>query len=95
MTIIPIRDRIVVKKADEVKQTTSGLYIPDTSAEKPDRGTVIAVGTGRINQDGTTAPIVIEVNDVVVFQRGVGQVVKVDGEEYLVMTEGDVLAKVK
>lgn len=94
-TLYPIRDRIVVKKAEELKQTASGLYIPETSAERPDRGVVVAVGSGRVNPDGTVVPMEVEVGDTVVFQNGFGQLVKVNGEEFLVMNESDILARVK
>lgn len=90
----PIRDRIVIKRDEEVKQTASGIFIPDTTTNKPERGVVLAVGTGKVKPNGEILPLEIAVGDVVIFAKGAGQVVKVDGEELLIMTEADILTKV-
>lgn len=93
--LFPIRDRIVVKRDEQMTQTPSGLFIPDTNTSKPDRGTVLAVGTGRVKPDGSILEMEIKAGDVIIFAKGAGQVVKVDNEELLIMTEADVLSRVQ
>jgi len=95
MQINPILDRIVVKKSDLAKKTESGLFIPNTSTERPDRGVVLAVGPGKEDKNGVVKPLQIQVNDVVIFAKNSGQEVKVDGEEFLILSEPEVLAIVK
>jgi len=91
----PLEDRIVVKALDETTQTTpSGIIIPDTAKEKPQEGEVIAVGPGRF-EDGTRVPMDVKVGDRVIYSKYGGTEVKVEGEEYLILTARDVLAVIK
>jgi chaperonin GroES len=91
MQIRPLYDRIIVKRVEQQRQTASGIVIPDTAAEKPEQGEVTAVGSGRLMQDGTVRPLQVKTGDRVLFGKYAGQTVKLDGEEYLVMREEDVL----
>jgi chaperonin GroES len=91
MQIRPLYDRIIVKRIDPLRQTTSGIVIPDTAAEKPEQGEVLAVGAGRRMQDGSVRPLHLHPGERVLFGKYAGQAVKVDGEELLVLREEDVL----
>jgi chaperonin GroES len=91
MQIRPLYDRIIVKRLEEERQTTSGIVIPDTAKEKPEQGEVIAVGHGRLLQDGTTLPLQVKAGEKVLFGKYAGQTVKIDDEEFLVLKEEDVL----
>ena len=91
MNIRPLNDRIIVKRVKEERKTASGIVIPDTAAEKPDQGEVIAVGTGKVLDDGKIRKIDIKVGDRVLFAKYAGQAVNVKGEEVLVMREDDVM----
>lgn len=91
MNIRPLYDRIIVKRIDQEKQTASGIYIPDTAKEKPEQGEVVAVGTGRLMQDGNLQPLLVKQGETVLFGKYSGQTVKLEGEEYLVLKEEDVL----
>ena len=93
-TLQPLRGNIVVKPIEAMKQTASGILIPDSSTEKPEQGTVIAVGSGKILPDGSILPMEITVGANIVYHRNTGQKVKIDGEEYLIMKEEDLLAVV-
>ena len=90
MKIRPLHDRVIVKRLEEELKTASGIVLPDSAAEKPDQGTIIAVGTGRILEDGKVRPMSIKAGDRVLFGKYAGQTVKVDGEELLVMREEDI-----
>ena len=92
MTLLPLYDRIIVKRLDQETKTASGIVIPDAAAEKPDQGEVLAVGTGRVSDDGKIRALTVKKGDVVLFGKYSGQAVKVDGEELLVMREDDVMA---
>ena len=94
MKLKPIRDRIVVQVLEAETVTKSGLVIPDAAAEKPSQGDVLAVGTGKIAEDGTIVPMVIQTGDRVLFSKTAGQKVKIDNQEYLIMREEDVMAVV-
>jgi chaperonin GroES len=94
MKLKPIRDRIVVQMLEAETVTKSGLVIPDAAAEKPSQGDVLAVGTGKIAEDGTIVPMVIQTGDRVLFSKTAGQKVKIDDQEYLIMREEDVMAVV-
>jgi len=94
MKLKPIRDRIVVQVLEAETVTKSGLVIPDAAAEKPSQGDVLAVGTGKIAEDGAVVPMVIQTGDRVLFSKTAGQKVKIDGQEYLIMREEDVMAVV-
>ena len=91
MKIRPLHDRVIVKRLDEEKKTASGIVIPDTAAEKPDQGKVIAIGNGKILEDGKVRPLDVKVGDKVLFGKYSGQTVKVSGEELLVMREEDIM----
>lgn len=92
MKINPIRDKILVKVEDKEATTASGIVIPDNFAEKPLKGKVIAVGTGKIAEDGTIIPLVIKEGDSVLFSKHSGQTVKVEDTEYLIMIEDEIMA---
>src|SRR3954462_14553167 len=96
MKLRPLHDRVIVKRLENETKTASGIVIPDTAAEKPDQGEVLAVGPGKRNEKngGFIAPNV-KVGDRVLFGKYSGQTVKVDGDELLVMTEGDLFAVVE
>lgn len=91
MKIRPLYDRIIVKRVEQQRTTASGIVIPDSAAEKPEQGEVIAVGSGKLLQDGTRRPLQVKVGDQVLFGKYAGQTVKVDGDELLVMREEDVM----
>ncbi len=93
-TLQPLGDRIVVKAVEQETQTKSGIYIPDSAKERPQEGSVIAVGPGRVNDDGTRMTMDVAVGDVVIYSKFAGTEFEEDGEEYLIMKETDVLAKV-
>jgi chaperonin GroES len=95
MKIRPLHDRVIVKRLDEEKKTASGLIIPDTAAEKPDQGEVVAVGKGKRDDDGKLIPIDIKVGDRVLFGKYSGQTVRVKGDELLVMREEDIMGVVE
>jgi chaperonin GroES len=92
MKIRPLHDRLIVKRQEEERTTASGIVIPESaSAEKPDQGTVQAIGNGKILENGTSRALDVKVGDKVLFGKYAGQSVKVDGEELLVMKEEDVM----
>ena len=95
MKIRPLHDRIIVKRLEEERKTASGIVIPDTAAEKPDQGEVLAIGKGKILEDGNTRPLDLKVGDKILFGKYSGQSVKVKGEELLVMREEDVMGVVE
>ena len=89
----PLEDRIVVKPSEEEQTTTSGIVIPDTAKEKPQEGSVVAVGPGRF-EDGQRVPLDVAVGDTVIYSKYGGTEVKVEGDEYLILSARDVLAVV-
>lgn len=91
MKIRPLHDRVIVKRIDEERKTASGIVIPDTAAEKPDQGEVIAVGKGKKTDDGKLVALDVKVGDKVLFGKYSGQTVKVKGDELLVMREEDIM----
>jgi len=95
MKIRPLHDRVIVKRLEEERKTASGIVIPDTAAEKPDTGEVIAVGTGKVLEDGKVRPLEVKTGDKVLFGKYSGQTVKVDGVEYLVMREEDLMGVIE
>ncbi|AGH86823.1 co-chaperone GroES [Ralstonia nicotianae] len=95
MKIRPLYDRVIVKRIEQQRTTASGIVIPDSAAEKPEQGEVIAVGTGRLLQDGTQRELQLRVGDQVIFGKYAGQTVKVDGTELLVMREEDVMGVIE
>jgi chaperonin GroES len=95
MKIRPLHDRIIVKRLDEEKKTASGIVIPDTAAEKPDQGEVVAVGAGRRSDNGVLIPLDVHAGDRVLFGKYSGQTVRVKGDELLVMREEDIMGIVE
>ena len=95
MKLIPIRDRIVVQLIEAEITTASGLIIPDSAAEKPSQGDVLAVGTGKVNEDGTVVPMVVAVGDRILFSKTAVKKVKVNNEEFNFVYETDVMAIIK
>jgi chaperonin GroES len=91
MKIRPLYDRIVVKRVEEQQQMQGGLYIPDTAKEKPQEGEVVAVGKGKRLEDGKVVPLDVEVGNRILFGKYSGSDIKIDGEEYLIMREDEVL----
>ena len=91
MKIRPLHDRVVVKRVEEERKSAGGIVIPDNVAEKPDQGEVIAVGNGKILEDGKVRPLDVKVGDRILFGKYSGSTVKIEGEEYLVMREDDIL----
>ena len=92
MKLRPLHDRVIITRLDNETKTTSGIVIPDTAAEKPDQGQVMAVGEGKVGDDGKVRPMAVKVGDKVLFGKYSGQTVKVDGDELLVMREEDIMA---
>lgn len=91
MHIRPLYDRIIVKRIEAQRQTASGIVIPDTAGEKPEQGEVLAVGPGKLLDNGTLRPLEVKAGDRILFSKYGGQTVKVEGEELLVLREEDVL----
>lgn len=92
MKLKPLGDRIVVKVLSEEKKTKGGIVLPDTAKEKPTEGEVLAVGTGKVLDNGTKQPVEVKVGDHIIFSKYAGTEVKVDGEELVIFSERDVLA---
>jgi chaperonin GroES len=95
MALRPLHDRVIIKRLEEEKMSAGGIVIPDTAAEKPIRGEVIAAGNGKILEDGKVRPIAVKKGDKVLFGKYSGTEVKVDGQELLVMREEDLLAVIE
>ncbi len=95
MTIHPLDDRIVVEPMEAEEKTAGGILIPDTAKEKPQKGTVVAVGPGKLLEDGKRAAPSVKKGDIVLYAKYGGSDVKVGDKEYLIMRESDVLAKVE
>jgi len=92
MKVRPLHDRIIVKRLEEEEKTKGGIIIPDTAKEKPIEGRVIAVGDGKIKEDGKKTPMEVKKGDRVLFAKYGGTEIKIDGEEHLMMREDDILA---
>ena len=92
MNIRPLHDRILVRRLEEGEQKIGGIIIPDTAKEKPQQGKVLAVGNGRVNDAGKRVPLDVRSGNLILFGKYSGQEIKLDGEEYLIMKEDDVLA---
>ncbi|MDW8190533.1 MAG: co-chaperone GroES [Pseudobdellovibrionaceae bacterium] len=91
MSVRPLHDRILVKRVAEEEKTAGGLFIPDTAKEKPQRGEIVAVGKGRVMEDGKVLPLEVKVGDKVLFGKYAGTELKLNGQEYLMMREEDIL----
>jgi len=95
MNLRPLQDRIIVKRLEEETMTAGGLYIPDTAKEKPQKGEIIAVGKGKIADDGKLVPMDVKVGDNVLFGKYAGTEIKIDGVDYLIMREDDILGVIE
>lgn len=91
LNIKPLGDKVIVRRVDAEEKTAGGIVLPDTAKEKPKRGIVMAVGNGRLLDDGTRSEMQVKKNDEVVFTSYAGTEIKVDGEEYMIMDESDIL----
>ena len=94
MALRPLHDRILVERIEEEEQKVGGIIIPDSAKEKPQQGKVIAVGAGKADKDGKRIPLDVQNGDTILFGKYSGQEIKVDGNEYLIMREDEVLAVV-
>ena len=94
MKIRPLHDRVIVKRIEEERKTPGGIVIPENAAEKPDQGEVLAIGTGKVMDDGKVRPLDVKVGDRVIFGKYSGSTVKMDGNELLVMREEDIMGVV-
>ena len=95
MKIRPRQDRVIVKRVEEEEKTKGGIIIPDSAKEKPAEGKVIAVGKGKIGEDGKLQPLDVKVGDRILFSKYAGTEVKVDGDENLIMREDDILGVIE
>ena len=95
MKIRPLQDRVIVKRVKEEEKTKGGIIIPDTAKEKPIEGEVIAVGNGKVQEDGKVRPLDIKAGDRVLFGKWSGSEVKIDGEDLLIMKESDIMGVVE
>jgi chaperonin GroES len=95
MKLRPLHDRIIVKRTEEEEKTSGGIIIPDTAKEKPQQGKVIAVGKGKMLENGKVNPMTVKKGDRVLFGRYAGTDIKIEGEEHLIMREDDILAIIK
>jgi len=95
MHVRPLHDRVIVRRLEEGEQKIGGIIIPDTAKEKPQQGEVIAAGNGKVNDDGKRIPLDVKAGDRILFGKYTSQEVKLDGEEYLIMREDEVLAVIE
>jgi chaperonin GroES len=95
MKLMPLNDRVLVKRLESEEKTAGGLYIPDTAKEKPSKGEVVAAGPGKTDDAGKRIAMAVKAGDVVLFNKYAGTEVKLDGVEHLVMREDDILAIIK
>jgi chaperonin GroES len=96
MKIRPLQDRVIVKRLEqEDEKTKGGLIIPDTAKEKPQQGKIVAVGKGKVNDDGKINPLDVKVGDKILFGKYAGSEIKIEGEEHLIMREEDILGVVE
>ena len=91
MTVTPLFDRVLIKRSEELTKTKSSLFLPESASEKPMQGVVLAIGQGRVDDEGKVTPLTVKVGDTVVFNKYSGTEIKVDGEERLIMKEEDIL----
>ena len=95
MQFRPLQDRVIVKRVQEEEKTKGGIIIPDTAKEKPIEGKVIAVGNGKVNEDGSVRPLDVKAGDRILFSKYAGTDIKIDGEEHLIMREDDILGVIE
>ena len=92
MNVRPLHDRLIIQRLEEGEQTIGGIIVPDSAKEKPQRGKVFAVGQGKVRDDGSRQPPDVKDGDTILFGKYSGQEIKIDGEDYLIMREDEVLA---
>jgi chaperonin GroES len=95
MNVRPLNDRVLVKRLAEEEKTAGGLFIPDSAKEKPTRGKIVAVGSGRSNDEGVRKPLDVKAGDTILFGKYAGTEIKLDGEELIIMREDDILAVIE
>jgi chaperonin GroES len=95
MNVRPLRDRILVKRIEEEEQKVGGIIIPDTAKEKPQQGKVVAVGNGRVNDEGKVLPLDVKAGDTILFGKYAGTEIKIEGQEYLILREDEVLGVIE
>ncbi|MBI4766031.1 MAG: co-chaperone GroES [Deltaproteobacteria bacterium] len=95
MKIRPLHDRVIVQRLEEEEKTKGGIIIPDTAKEKPQEGKVIAVGPGKVLENGTKTPLDVKVGDKILFGKYSGTEIKIEGEEFLMMREDDILGVIE
>ncbi len=95
MKIRPLQDRVIVKRVDEEEKTKGGIIIPDTAKEKPQEGKVIAVGKGKVDEDGKVRPLDVKAGDRILFGKYAGTEIKIEGEEHLILREDDILGVIE
>jgi chaperonin GroES len=95
MKVKPLNDRVLVKRLEEMQVTKGGIFIPDTAKEKPVEGKVIAAGPGKVNDQGNRLPLNVKAGDRILFGRYSGSEIKIEGEEYLMMREDDILGVIE
>ncbi|MBI9088437.1 MAG: co-chaperone GroES [Desulfobacterium sp.] len=95
MSLRPLQDRILVERMEETEKTKGGIIIPDTAKEKPAEGKVVATGNGRVGEDGTLIPMDLKVGDTILFSKYGGTEVKIEGIDYLIMRQDDVLGVIE
>ena len=95
MNARPLYDRVLIKRIEEPTQTASGLFLPDSATEKPSEGEILAIGNGRLADDGTVSPLQVQVGDRVVFGKCAGTEIKIDGEDRLILREDDILGVIE
>ena len=95
VTVRPLHDRLIVERVEDAEQMVGGIIIPDTAKEKPQQGKVLAVGRGRVKDDGSVTPLDVKAGDRVLFGKYAGQEITLEGTEYFIMREDDVLAVIE
>ena len=95
MNVRPLHDRIIVQRLEEGEQQIGGIIIPDTAKEKPQQGKVVAAGNGKVKDDGKRVPLDVRAGDLILFGKYAGQEIKLEGEEYLIVKEDEVLAVIE
>jgi chaperonin GroES len=95
MNVRPLHDRIIIQRIEEGEQKVGGIIIPDSAKEKPQQGKVIAAGTGKVKDDGKRIPLDVKAGDLILFGKYSGQEIKLEGEEYLIMREDEILGVIE
>jgi len=95
MKIRPLQDRVIVKRVDEEAKSSGGIIIPDTAKEKPQEGKIVAVGKGKVSEDGKTQPLDVKSGDKILFGKYAGTEIKIEGEEHLILREDDILGVIE